>query len=85
MRKPRPIVVIDTSVFISDALSRTQAGAASQVLAILPAVATIIMCEAIREEEFIVTGNPRHLKPGTNYAGFLFVTPHDLLVKMQDW
>jgi predicted nucleic acid-binding protein len=157
VRKPRPIVVIDTSVFISDALSRTQAGAASQVLAILPAVATIIMCEDIREElteklverfgwtkrqvmdtygpifdaalwlvpveeqpihrkvvhgdpddtmlpraaeavftqattllerdqeKFIVTGNPRHLKPGTNYAGFLFVTPHGLLVKMQDW
>ena len=50
MHRPRPIVVIDTSVFISDALSTTQKGAASQVLAILPAVATIIMCEDIREE-----------------------------------
>lgn len=50
MRRPRPIVVIDTSVFISDALSKTKRGTASQVLAILPAVATIIMCEDIREE-----------------------------------
>jgi predicted nucleic acid-binding protein len=48
--KPRPIVVIDTSVFLKDALSPTHRGAASQILAILPAIATIVMCDEIRQE-----------------------------------
>jgi predicted nucleic acid-binding protein len=47
---PRPIVVIDTSVFLSDALSPTRNGAASQILAILPAITTIVMCDEIRQE-----------------------------------
>jgi hypothetical protein len=48
--KPRPIVVIDTSVFLKDAMSPTRSGAASQILAILPAIATIVMCDEIRQE-----------------------------------
>ncbi len=48
----RPIVVIDTSVFLKDAFSKTRVGAASQILAILPAVAHIVMCIEIRDEIF---------------------------------
>lgn len=47
---PRPIVVIDTSVFVRHALSRTHMGAASQLLAILPVVAHIVTCDEIRDE-----------------------------------
>ena len=50
MTKPRPLVVIDTSVFLKDAMSPKHKGAASQVLAILPAIATIVMCDEIRQE-----------------------------------
>ena len=50
MTRPRPIVVIDTSVFLKDAMSPTHTGAASQILAILPAIATIVMCDEIRQE-----------------------------------
>ena len=50
MAKPRPIVVIDTSVFLKDAMSPTHKGAASQILGILPAIATIVMCDEIRRE-----------------------------------
>ena len=50
MTRPRPIVVIDTSVFLKDAMSPAHRGAASQILAILPAIATIVMCDEIREE-----------------------------------
>ncbi len=48
----RPIVIIDTSVFIQDALSRDHKGAASQLLAILPAIAHIVMCNEMRDELF---------------------------------
>ena len=48
--RPRPIVIIDTSVFIQDALSPTRKGAASQVLVNLPALATIVLCDEIRDE-----------------------------------
>jgi len=48
--KPRPIVVLDTSVFLKDAMSPTHKGAASQILAILPAIATIVLCDEIRQE-----------------------------------
>ena len=50
MAKPRPIVVIDTSVFLKDAMSPIHRGAASQILAILPAIATIVMSDEIRQE-----------------------------------
>ena len=50
MAKPRPIVVLDTSVFLKDAMSPTHKGAASQILAILPAIATIVLCDEIRQE-----------------------------------
>lgn len=151
MTKPRPLVVIDTSVFLKDAMSPTHRGAASQVLAILPAIATIVMSDEIRQEilekfseilgwtekqvlttygpvleaavwvlpvpeqswhrkvvhddtddtmlvrtaeavfteapdrievgqlRFVVSENRRHLKPGTSYASFLYVTSHGLL------
>ena len=48
--KSRPIVVIDTSVFIQDAMSKTHKGAASQALALLPGVATVVLCDDIRGE-----------------------------------
>jgi hypothetical protein len=48
--RPRPIAVIDTSVFLRDALSSTRRGAASRVLAILPVVAHVVLCEDIRME-----------------------------------
>lgn len=46
----RPIMVLDTSIFLQDGFSRTLRGAASQLLAIAPAVAHIVMCEEIRDE-----------------------------------
>jgi len=46
----RPVVIVDTSIFLADALSPTRRGAASQVLAILPAVAHVVLCEEIRDE-----------------------------------
>lgn len=48
--RPRPIVVIDTSVFMKDAMSKTGTAAASQVLAILPAIAHVVLCDEIRQE-----------------------------------
>ncbi len=48
----RPIVVIDTSVFLQDAFSKTRRGAASQLLAIVPVVAHVVMCDDIRDEIF---------------------------------
>jgi hypothetical protein len=150
-------VIIDTSIFISDALSPGRTGAASQVLVALPTLATIVLCEDIRDElmeklvekfhwterrvlesygpvidaavwvtpveeqpwhrkvvkgdpddtmlprtaeavyvqkislidagqdRFIVSANPKHLVPGAAYSGFLFVTAHDLLLRMPDW
>ena len=48
--RSRPIVIIDTSVFITDALSPRRAGSASQILAILPTLATIVLCAEIRDE-----------------------------------
>lgn len=47
---PRPIVIIDTSVFVKDALSKNRAGAASQILALAPAIAHIVTCDDIVEE-----------------------------------
>jgi hypothetical protein len=46
----RPIVIVDTSIFIADALSPTRRGAASQVLAVLPAVAHVVLCDEIVTE-----------------------------------
>ena len=48
--RPRPIVVVDTSVFLADAMSTTGTAAASQVLAILPAIAHVVLCDEIRQE-----------------------------------
>ncbi len=48
--RPRPIVIVDTSVFLADAMSTTGAAAASQALAILPAVAHVVLCDEIRQE-----------------------------------
>ena len=48
----RPIVILDTSVFIQDALSPEQNGAASQLLAIAPTVAHVVMCMEARTELF---------------------------------
>jgi len=150
-------VIIDTSVFIQDALSRTRKGAASQVLIALPTLATIVLCKDIRDElveklvakfhwternvvdtygpvldaavwvtpveeqpwhrkvvkddpddtmlprtaeavfvekmslispdqdRYIVSENSKHLVPGAAYSGFLFVTAHDLLLRMPNW
>lgn len=50
MRPPRPIVIVDTSVLIADGLSRTRGGAASKVVAIVPAVVHLVLCMQIREE-----------------------------------
>lgn len=143
-------MVVDTSVFIADALSRTRSNAASQLLEIASAgLFELIMCGEIRlevnevlsrvgdmspvditarydelwsaahwvtpveeqahhlavvnrdagdtmvvraaeaiyqqlpelaraEDKFVVSYNRRHFRPGTSYAGFLFVTPRDL-------
>jgi hypothetical protein len=46
----RPIVILDTSVFIQDALSPQQNGSASQLLAIVPTVAHVVMCVQARAE-----------------------------------
>ena len=136
-------------------MSKTRAGAASQLLAILPAIAHVVMCDEIRDEiiekfadlvgwtepqvlatygpvfdaavwvspvdeqvwhlavvnddtgdtmlvrtaeavylqafdlldkdqqRFVVSENTNHLRPGTNYAGFLFVTAHGLLTELE--
>jgi len=47
----RPLVVLDTSVFVADAYSRSRRGGASTVLA-LAAVGAIdvVLCEEIRAE-----------------------------------
>ena len=46
----RPILVLDTSIFLQDAFSKKRKGAASQLLALAPAVAHIVMCDEIRNE-----------------------------------
>ena len=46
----RPIIILDTSVFIQDALSPEQTGAASQLLAITPTIAHVVMCSEARAE-----------------------------------
>ncbi len=149
----RPIVIVDTSVFVSDALSSGHNGAASQLLALLPAVAHVVTCaeaqdelfekleafdwsrddvlerygpifdaaiwvEPVEEREdhlkavgqdrddtmyvrvaeavysvapeiigeqlrFITSANTRHFKPGANYAGFRFDTPHGVLKRLE--
>ena len=50
MGGPRPILIIDTSVFVKDALSRKRSGSATQLLAIAPAITQIVMCDELREE-----------------------------------
>lgn len=45
--RPRPIVFVDTGVFLADAMSTTGAAVASQALAILPAVAHVVLCDEI--------------------------------------
>lgn len=52
MSTARPIVIIDTSVFLADAVSPGRAGAATQILRVLPAVAHIALCDDIRRELF---------------------------------
>jgi hypothetical protein len=46
----RPIVILDTSVFIQDALSPERKGTASQLLAIVSTVAHVVMCMEARAE-----------------------------------
>ena len=46
----RPILVLDTSIFLQDAFSRRRKGAATQLLTLAPAVAHIVMCDEIRDE-----------------------------------
>ena len=46
----RPILIIDTSVFLKDDLSRTRSGSATQLLAIAPAVTQVAMCEELQLE-----------------------------------
>lgn len=151
----RPILIIDTSVFLQDALSPSGSGAASQLLALAPAIAHVVMCAEIKDELFekliehagwtrsqvlerygpildsativlpvrerddhrrfvnddlddtmfvraaeaiyeqaggliqpdqirlIVSGNTRHLRPGSGYAGFLCETPHDAIARLK--
>ena len=155
MNAPRPIVIIDTSVFLADAESSGHAGAASRVLRVMPSASHVVLCDGIRQElfekliedrgwtsaeilevygvvleaaiwvtpveerdehlafvnrdpgdtmivrtaeavfsdphavhliaadqaRFIVSHKRKHLRPGSNYAGFLVVTPHGLLEK----
>ena len=50
MGGPRPILIIDTSVFVKYALSRKRSGSATQLLAIAPAITQIVMCDELREE-----------------------------------
>lgn len=152
----RPLVVLDTSVFVADAYSRTRRGGASTVLALAAAgVIDVVLCEEIRAElrevfeedqldlrlidlifgryaelfararwltpvpqgphhlkvvandeedtmvvrvaeaiftqatdlvpapdKFIVSANTKHFRPGTNYAGFQFVTARELVEKL---
>ena len=47
---PRPILIIDTSVFVKDALSKNRTGTASQILALAPAIGYIVTCDEIVEE-----------------------------------
>ena len=82
MGGPRPIVVIDTSVFLRDALSTSRAGAATQLLAILPAIAHVVMCNEIRDEVLTkaeeILGWPRRLtleRYGPLLSTAVFVTP----------
>jgi predicted nucleic acid-binding protein len=46
----RPILIIDTSVFLQDALSPSGAGSASHLLALAPAIAHVVICADIRDE-----------------------------------
>ncbi len=43
-------MIIDTSVFLKDALSRTRSGSATQLLAIAPVIAHVVMCDELRDE-----------------------------------
>lgn len=47
---PRPILIIDTSVFVQDAMSKTRTGAATQILAIAPAIAHVVICNEMVDE-----------------------------------
>ena len=147
-----PVIVIDTSVFVADALSARRSNAPTRLL-MLAATGhfNLVLCEEIRTElravlsrkagwtdldvqqrfepvfdraswltpvpeephhraavqgdsadavivrvaeaiyvsnrpdlvalpaKFVVSMNTRHFPPGATYAGFIFVTPHDLL------
>jgi hypothetical protein len=75
-------VVIDTSVFLRDALSTSRSGAATQLLAILPAIAHVVMCDEIRDEILTkaedILGWPRLLtleRYGPILGTAVFVTP----------
>lgn len=152
----RPLVVLDTSVFVADAYSKTRRGGASTVLALAAAgVVDVVLCEEIRAElrevfeddgldprsidlilgryaeiftrvrwlipvpqgthhlkvvandeedtmvvrvaeaiftqatdlvpapdKFVVSANTKHFRPGTNYAGFQFVTAREFVEKL---
>lgn len=82
--RPRPIVVVDTSVFMKDALSRTGTAAASQALAVLPAIAHVVLCDEIRRE--VVEKLAEHLgwtekqvlaRYGPVFDAAVWVTPVD--------
>ena len=66
MAGPRPILIIDTSVFLKDALSRTRSGSATQLLAIAPAVTQVVMCDELHEE--VLEQLERHLGWSTGTA-----------------
>ena len=66
MGGPRPILIIDTSVFVKDALSRTRSGSATQLLAIAPAITHVVMCDELREE--VLEQLERHLGWSTETA-----------------
>ena len=66
MGGPRPILIIDTSVFVKDALSRTRSGSATQLLAIAPAITQIVMCDELRKE--VLELLERHLGWSTETA-----------------
>lgn len=150
---PRPLVIIDTSVFVADALGHER-GSSSQVLAVtaagtclavmsaelwdetrdklhdpggippdaiedryssimqaalwvepveetaahrafvaedpddtvLPRMAEAVYGQfgdqATTEHKFIVSLNKRHVRPGSNWAGFLCITPHGLMAHL---
>jgi predicted nucleic acid-binding protein len=121
----RPLVVLDTSVFVADAYSKTRQGGASTVLALAAAgVIDVVLCEEIRAElrevfeedgldprsidlvfgryadlfararwltpvpqgphhlKVVASANTKHFRPGTNYAGFQFVTARELVEKL---